>query len=105
MAYSPAHTNHPSNNLDAHFGSWMLDAGFSIIGLHRLDSTTAAGDCLVTITLRALDKPFPDTCVGRLHDFDRQLTNCTEHDVLPIVLLYIDVYKVPLAEAHSNILY
>jgi hypothetical protein len=41
----------------------------------------------------------------RLHDFDRKLTNCMQHDMLPIVLLYIDVYKVPLAaDAHSNIL-
>jgi hypothetical protein len=36
----------------------MLDAGFCIIGLHRLDSTSAAGDYLVAITLRALDKSF-----------------------------------------------
>jgi hypothetical protein len=53
----------------------MLDAGFCIIGLHRLDSSLGAGD-----------------------------GDCTEHDLLPILLLYIDVYKVPLAEAHSNIL-
>jgi hypothetical protein len=28
------------NNLDADFGSWILDAGFYIIALHRLDSTS-----------------------------------------------------------------
>jgi hypothetical protein len=37
------------NNLDADFGSWMLGIGFCIIGLHRLDSTSAAGDGLVAI--------------------------------------------------------
>jgi hypothetical protein len=47
------------NNLDADFGSWKLDAGFCIIGLHRLDLISAAGDGLVAISLRALDKPFP----------------------------------------------
>jgi hypothetical protein len=31
------------NNLDADFWSWMLDDGFCIIGLYRLDSTSAAG--------------------------------------------------------------
>jgi hypothetical protein len=31
------------NNLDADFGSWILDAGFCIIALHRLDSISAAG--------------------------------------------------------------
>jgi hypothetical protein len=46
------------NNLDADFGSWTLDAGYFIIGLHRLDSISAAGDGLVAISLRALDKTF-----------------------------------------------
>jgi hypothetical protein len=31
----------------------------SLHGLHRLDSISAAGDGLVAISLRALDKPFP----------------------------------------------
>jgi hypothetical protein len=31
--------------LEADFGSWTMDAGFCIIGLHRLDSTSAAGQC------------------------------------------------------------
>jgi hypothetical protein len=47
------------NNLDADFGSWTWDAGFCIIELHHLDSSSAAGDGLVAISLRALDKPFP----------------------------------------------
>jgi hypothetical protein len=38
------------NNLDADFGSWTQDVGFCIIGLHRLDSTSAAGDGLVAIS-------------------------------------------------------
>jgi hypothetical protein len=40
--------------------TWMLilDPGFWIIGLHRLDSISAAGDGLVAISLRVLDKPF-----------------------------------------------
>jgi hypothetical protein len=37
-------------NLDIDFGSWTLDSGFCIIGLHRLDSTSAAGDGLVAIS-------------------------------------------------------
>jgi hypothetical protein len=48
------------NNLDADFGSWILDAGFCIIGLHRLDSISAAGIGLVAISLRALDKQTAD---------------------------------------------
>jgi hypothetical protein len=44
--------------LDTDFGSWILDAGFCIIGLHRLDSISAAGDGLVAISLKALNKPF-----------------------------------------------
>jgi hypothetical protein len=35
-------------------GRWMLD-----FGLYRLDSISAAGDGLVAISLRALDKLFP----------------------------------------------
>jgi hypothetical protein len=35
--------------MDADFVSWMQDAGFCIIGLHRLDSISAAGDGLVAI--------------------------------------------------------
>jgi hypothetical protein len=31
----------------------MLDAGFCIIGLHRLDSISATGDGLVAISLAA----------------------------------------------------
>jgi hypothetical protein len=38
------------NNLDADFGSWTQDAGICIIGLHRLDSTSAAGDGLAAIS-------------------------------------------------------
>jgi hypothetical protein len=79
------------NNLDADFGSWTPNAGFCISGLHHLDSISAAGDGLVAISLRALDKPFPARR-PRLHDFDRKLTNCMEHDVLPIVLLYIELW-------------
>jgi hypothetical protein len=37
------------NNLDADFGSWILDAGFCIIALHRLDSTSAECDDLVVM--------------------------------------------------------
>jgi hypothetical protein len=37
------------NNLDADFGSWILDPGFCIIALHRLDSTSPARDGLVVI--------------------------------------------------------
>jgi hypothetical protein len=37
----------------------MQDTGFCIIGLHRLDSISAAGDGLMVISLRALDTPFP----------------------------------------------
>jgi hypothetical protein len=39
------------NNLDADFGSWILDAGFCIIALHHLDSTSAACDGLVVISI------------------------------------------------------
>jgi hypothetical protein len=35
------------NNLDTF---WILDAAFCIIGLHRLDSISAAGDGLVAIS-------------------------------------------------------
>jgi hypothetical protein len=80
------------NNLDADFGSWMLDF--------------ASLDCTAWIQsrLQAMAISLASRGGRRLHDFDRKLTNCMEHDVLPIVLLYIDVYKVPLAEAHSNIM-
>jgi hypothetical protein len=43
------------NNLDADFGSWILDAGFCIIALHRLDSTSAACDGLVVISIVVID--------------------------------------------------
>jgi hypothetical protein len=48
------HRNGSGNNLDTDFGSWTQDAGLSIIGLHRLDSTSAAGDGLVAITLESI---------------------------------------------------
>jgi hypothetical protein len=39
------------NNLDADFGSRILDAGFCIIALLRLDSTSAACNGLVVISI------------------------------------------------------
>jgi hypothetical protein len=51
------------NNLNTDFGSWTLDAGFCIIGLHRLDSISAAGDGLVAISLRAV------VCLQQAHSF------------------------------------
>jgi hypothetical protein len=83
-AFAMANKTGSWNNLDADFGSWTQNAGFCIIGLHHLDSISDAGDGLVAISLRALDKPFPAR-KPRLHDFDRKLTNCMEHDVLPVV--------------------
>jgi hypothetical protein len=40
-------SNSSCKNLDADSGFWTQDAEFCIIGLHRLDSTSAAGDGLV----------------------------------------------------------
>jgi hypothetical protein len=45
------------NNLDADFGSWMLDFA-SLDCSAWIQSRPAAGDGLVAISLKALDKPF-----------------------------------------------
>jgi hypothetical protein len=87
-------------------GTVILDPGrrtldFASVGLHRLDSISAAGDGLVAISLRALDKPFPArwpqtswfrSAADKLYGARR-----ASHRIV----IYRCV-KVPLAEAHSK---
>jgi hypothetical protein len=78
------------NNLDADFGSWTHDAGFCIIGLHHLDSNSAADDGLVAITytLRTLDMQMPQSFPVRGPStswFRLTAKKLHGHNMLPIV--------------------
>jgi hypothetical protein len=63
------------NNMDTDFGSWILDAGFCIIALHRLDSTSAACDGFVVISIVVIY----GTEYTLLHSSHANNEQCTGH--------------------------